>query len=92
MKEEFRWIDNEIDISDFYDKLDRHAKALIKKAEQADRDSDIFDYYDAIDSLEIVTKLHIPDAISEHQWHLICEKYSVNKWWEEEEREKHKNI
>ena len=77
MSEKFRWIKADIDISDFYDKLPKIIKQTISEAEQADRDDDLGTYVCLCDDLECRTKLYVPDRISEKEWDLLCEKYSI---------------
>ncbi|MCD7741488.1 MAG: hypothetical protein LUI06_04725 [Ruminococcus sp.] len=75
MSEEFRWIDNSIDISSFYDRLSPIVKGLIKEAEKADRANMDVVYEDTCDDIEIQAKLLVPDVISFKEWHMICDKY-----------------
>lgn len=73
----FRWIDDNIDISAFYDKLPKMIKQTISEAEQYDRDNCEPEYYNMCDDIEIKTKMLIPDVISHKEWELICAKYSL---------------
>ena len=76
MNEElFRWIDNDIDISPFYDRLDKDLRELIALAEQADRDGAEGAFTEICDGIEVYGKLHIPDAISVEEWEQLCRKY-----------------
>lgn len=78
MEEKFRWIKNDIDISGFYDKLPGIIKEIIHEAEETDRNDDLGNYVCLCDDLECRSKLFIPDRISEKEWDLLCEKYSVS--------------
>ena len=75
--EKFRWIANEINISDFYDRLPRHIKATIALAEQYDRDENDAAYLNMCDDIEVKAKLLIPSVISDYEWLKICNKYSM---------------
>ena len=76
-KTTFQWIDNDIDISTFYEKLPSHIKQMIAEAEEADRNNQDAIYDTICDDLEIHTKLLIPDVISSKEWDIICCKYAI---------------
>lgn len=73
--EKFRWIDNDIDISDIQDKFTKPLQNLIKEAEQADREKDEGTFECACDGIEMFSKMLVPDVISKKQWEKVCEKY-----------------
>lgn len=75
MKQQFHWIDNDIDISSFYDRLTSVVKTLIAEAEQADIDQQDIAFYEICDNIEIQAKLLVPDVISYKEWDMLCEKY-----------------
>lgn len=74
-KEVFRWIDNDIDISSFYDRLGKDLRELIALAEQADRDGAEGSFIELCDGIEVYGKLHVPAVISVEEWELLCRKY-----------------
>ncbi len=73
----FRWIDESIDISDIYPRLPKHMKDMIAEIEQADIDDNLGIYSTGIDDLEAHTKLLIPDIITDKEWEMICNRYSI---------------
>ena len=75
MKKENNWIDKEIDISTFYDKLSDSVKELIIEAEEAEKNDMDMAFYEICDSIEIQSKLLVPDVISFKEWDLLCSKY-----------------
>ena len=77
MSEEFRYLNNDIDISDFYDKLPRGLKALIAEAEQLDRDDNEGALLAVCEGIEIQGKLCVPDGITKEQWERLCDKYYI---------------
>ena len=58
IKTDFRWVNNDIDISPFYDRLGSALKELITLAEQADRDGEEGAFMEICDGIEILGKLH----------------------------------
>ena len=74
---EFRWIDENIDISDFADKLPGHIKDMIRDAEKADKEDNFPVYAQVCDDLEICAKLLVPDVLTMKQWHDFCDKYTI---------------
>lgn len=77
MSEEFRYLDNDIDISDFYDKLPKHLKALIAEAEQLDREGKEGELLAICEGIEVQGKLCVPDCITKEQWERLCDKYYI---------------
>ena len=75
MKKENNWIDKEIDISTFYDKLSDSVKELIVEAEEAEKNDMDMAFYEICDNIEIQSKLLVPDVISFKEWDLLCSKY-----------------
>ena len=75
MKKENNWIDKEIDISTFYDKLSDSVKELIVEAEEAEKNDMYMAFYEICDNIEIQSKLLVPDVISFKEWDLLCSKY-----------------
>ena len=76
IEEKFRWIDNDIDISNIYPKLPKGIKKMITEMEDADRQNDWIIYDTVCDDFEIHTKLLIPDVLSDKEWNLLCNKYA----------------
>ena len=77
-KSKFRWIDESIDISSFYDKLPRHHREFIAEIEQADLDDDWYNYATLCDDFESHTKLLLlDDVITDKEWDMLCSKYAI---------------
>lgn len=76
-KEQFRWIENNIDISEFYDRLPRLIKNIIAQAEQDDRDNMEMAYFNDCEAIECQSKMLTPDIISDQEWEMLCTKYSL---------------
>lgn len=72
-----RWIKDNIDISDFYDRLPKAVKETISEAEEADKNDDEGTFICICEGLECQAKLFVPDVISTKEWELLCEKYWV---------------
>lgn len=75
MEKQFQWINNDIDISGFYDKLQPAVHDMIKKAEIADKTDDEGLFLCMSEGIECWTKLLVPDVISMDEWDMICLKY-----------------
>ena len=71
MKKENNWIDKEIDISTFYDKL---SDSVNTPAPSTGTAQDMA-FYEICDNIEIQSKLLVPDVISFKEWDLLCSKY-----------------
>lgn len=76
-KNNYRWIAEEIDISDILPRLPKHVLECIRNIEKADLDNNMPAFYQLCDNLEIYTKLLIPDIITVKEWDMICEKYCL---------------
>lgn len=76
MKKQFRWINEDIDISGFYHKLDDFIKELIKDAEEADKNDNYPVYYEMCDNIDVQAKLYVPDVLSEKEWNMLCYRYT----------------
>lgn len=77
MKNKFRWIKNDIDISSFYHKLPKDVIETMQEAEQADLNDDEGTFICICEGLECQAKLYVPDVISTKEWDLLCQKYWV---------------
>ena len=75
MAEKFKYLNNDIDISDFYDKLPTILKNLIAEAEQLDREDNEGKLYGICEGIECIGKLYVPDVLTEEEWHRLCDKY-----------------
>lgn len=76
--ERFRFIANDIDVSNMYDKLTSNAKEMIAQMEQADRENNFPVYVQVSDDFEVYTKLLAYDEVlTDNEWHLLCAKYSI---------------
>ncbi|MBQ9199069.1 MAG: hypothetical protein IJ141_02695 [Lachnospiraceae bacterium] len=75
--EQFRWIANDIDVSEFVKKLPSYMLEMIDQIEQADIESNLPVYVQVCDDFEIYAKMLIPDVITMEQWHKLCAKYSL---------------
>lgn len=73
----FRYIANDIDVSDLICKLPSYVKEMIIQMEQADREDNFPVYAQVCDDFEIYTKLLIPDVLTTREWDLFCAKYSI---------------
>lgn len=76
-QEQFRFIANNIDVEKLVDKLPDSLKQSVKDMEQADRDNQYFLYAELSDQFEIDTKAYVSSRLTMHEWHLLCEKYSL---------------
>ncbi len=75
-EEKYRWIADNIDTSSIEQKLPDYIQQMIAEIEQADRDNN-FAIYDTIcNDLEAHTKLLLDETLTDHEWDMLCEKYS----------------
>lgn len=74
---DFRFIANEIDVSNLICKLPIYVIEMIAQMEQADREDNFPVYAQVCDDFEIYTKLLVPDVLSMQEWHTFCAKYSI---------------
>lgn len=75
MAERFQFLNNEIDISDFYERLPTILKDLIAEAEQLDREGNDAKLDGICEAIEVYGKLLLPDVLSVEQWERLCDKY-----------------
>jgi hypothetical protein len=75
MCKKFQFLDNDIDISDFYDKLAPELKELIAEAEMLDRQGNEGELLGICEAIECISKLYVPDELSEEEWDRLCDKY-----------------
>ena len=75
MSQRFQFLDNDIDIKDFYDKLPSSLKRLIAEAEQLDSDGNDGELLGICEAIEVYGKLCVPDLLSHEEWDRLCEKY-----------------
>lgn len=70
------WIDREIDISDFADRLTSSVYELIAAAEKAEYEGREWTFYEMCDNIEIEAKMLVEDGIiAEEEWERLCCKY-----------------
>ena len=77
MKNEFRWIANNIDVSELIPKLPSYILEMIEQMEKADIENNLPVYVQVCDDFEIYTKLLVPDVLSFKEWRSFCDKYSL---------------
>ena len=72
-----KWIDRNIDISSFYDRLSGDLKELIAEAEKAEEENNEGKYISLCDDIEILGKLHVESGrISEKEWwNMLVSRY-----------------
>lgn len=73
----FRWIANDIDVSEIVSKLPKYILDMITEIEQADKEDNMPVYYQICDDFEIYTKLLVPDVLTMQEWDKLCAKYSL---------------
>ncbi len=73
----YRWIANEIDVTDIIPKLPSYILEMIGEIEEADRVDNLPVYYQVCDDFEIYTKMLVPDVLTMKEWHMLCSKYSL---------------
>ena len=71
----FQFLDNNIDISDFYGKLAPELKELIAEAEKLDREGNEGELLGICEGIECIAKLYVPDRLSYEEWDRLCAKY-----------------
>ncbi len=73
----FRWIANDIDVSELINKFPSYMLEMIDQIEQADKENNLPVYVQVCDDFEIYAKMLVPDVITMEQWHKLCAKYSL---------------
>lgn len=77
-----RWTDDTIRL-DFY--IPSGIRALMELLEKADQEKDFGVWFNAVDLLDVACKNACgAGQITEAQWYLICNKYSLERCLEEE--------
>ena len=74
---QFRWIANDIDISEMINKLPSYMLEMIAEIEKADRENNLPVYVQVCDDFEIYAKMLVPEVLSTDEWHKACAKYSL---------------
>ncbi|MDD6083723.1 MAG: hypothetical protein PUB89_12965 [Oscillospiraceae bacterium] len=74
---QFRWIANDIDVSELTDKLPSYMLEMISEIENADTENNLPVYVQVCDDFEIYAKMLVPDVLSMEEWHRFCAKYSL---------------
>ncbi|MBP3747127.1 MAG: hypothetical protein J6I47_06665 [Ruminococcus sp.] len=74
---QFRWIANDIDISDTIEKLPQYMLEMICEIEKADTEDNLPVYVQMCDDFEIYAKMLVPDVLSMEEWRKACAKYSL---------------
>jgi hypothetical protein len=70
------WINYDIDISDFSDKLGKFIFEIIKEAEEAESKGEVFTFYNVCEDIEMQSKLLLEDGvITDEQWERLCTRY-----------------
>lgn len=73
--EYYRWVDNDVNIDDFYDNLPPIVKDIVDRLEKADLEEH-YGYFELCEALENVAKQFVPDGtITRKQWELLCSRY-----------------
>ena len=75
-EQRYRWIADNIDTSGIEPKLPHYIREMIAEIEQADRENNLPVYDTVCNDLEAHTKLLLPDILNDHEWDMLCEKYS----------------
>ena len=73
----FRWIANDIDVSELINKFPSYMLEMIDQIEQADKENNLPVYVQVCDDFEKKAKMLVPDVITMEQWHKLCAKYSL---------------
>ena len=73
----FRWIANDIDVSELINKFPSYMLEMIDQIERADKENNLPVYVQVCDDFEIYAKMLVPDVITMEQWHKLCAKYSL---------------
>lgn len=77
MRKEFNYLNEEVNISDIYDKLPKSIKELIAEAEQHDLEDKLGSLVCDCDDIEIRTKILIPNILTKKEWERICQRYII---------------
>ena len=72
----YHWIADNIDTSGIEPKLPHYIREMIAEIEQADRENNLAVFDTVCNDLEVHTKLLLPDILNDHEWDMLCEKYS----------------
>ena len=72
--EKYRWIDDSVNIDDFYDGLPKIVKNAINECERADKEND-WSYTNFCDMVENMAKQFVPDRITKEQWDRLISRY-----------------
>ena len=71
----YRWVDDDINIDDFYDELPQIVKNIVDDLEKADAEEH-YGYFEWCESLEYIAKQFVPDGIiTREQWERLCSRY-----------------
>lgn len=72
-----KWINKNVDISSFANRLPRSVFELFEEAEEAEQKGEEFAYYEICDNIDIAGKLLATEGvISDEEWDKMCQKYS----------------
>lgn len=75
MDKKFQFLNNDIDISDFYNKLAPELKELIAEAEKFDEEGKEGALLGICEGIEDIAKLYVPEILSKEEWDRLCTKY-----------------
>ncbi len=76
-EKQFRWIANDIDVSELIKRLPSYMLEMIEEIEKADIEDNLPVYVQVCDDFEIYAKMLVPDVLTMEDWHRFCAKYSL---------------